>query len=66
MQHDFDWKTAGTAIRRALELAPGNAMSLRGACRLAAIMGRFDDAIALGRQIVALDPLSLAAHRGMA
>jgi TolB-like protein/class 3 adenylate cyclase len=66
IRHDFDWKRAATEIQRALEIAPDNVESLRGASNLAAIEGRTDDAIAFAREIVTRDPLSLAAHRHLA
>jgi TolB-like protein/class 3 adenylate cyclase len=62
MYHDWDWNGAETAIRRALEIAPGDSSTIRQASSLAQILGRTDEAIALARQAVALDPLNVAGH----
>jgi len=62
MSYDWDWKGAEASLQRALELAPGNAEVVRGAAFLAGILGRLEDAIALDRRAVALDPLSFLAH----
>ena len=66
MEHDFDWRAAADAVERAMELARGNAVSLAGASQLAATQGRLDDAAEFAREVAALDPLSLAAHRRLA
>ena len=60
--YDWDWNGADSDCRRALELEPGNASVLRGAARLAATLGRFDQAIGLERRALELDPLPTAAH----
>src|SRR5206468_2599708 len=55
--HDFDWKGAEASYRRALELAPGDADVLLGAGAMAMSQGRMDEALALCRRAVELDPL---------
>ncbi len=60
--HDWDWAGADASFQRAIELEPQNALALMGASSLAASLGRFDDAVALGRRAVELDPLSVIAH----
>jgi len=60
--YDWDWAGADAAFQRAIALEPQNAVALMGASSLAASLGRFDDAIALGRRAVELDPLSVGAH----
>ena len=60
--HDWDWRAAGASFRRALELAPGNALVLHQAGLFEASMGRFDRGIELTRQAVEQDPLSAAAY----
>ncbi len=66
--HDWDWRGAEASSRRALQLAPGNALALRRAGMVALIMGRIDEALRLTRIGVEQDPLSAAAysHLGMA
>jgi TolB-like protein/Flp pilus assembly protein TadD len=63
---DWDWEGAETSIRRALELAPGNAEVVRTAGELASDLGRPEEAVDLGRRAVALDPLSVPARRSLA
>src|SRR6266536_2207649 len=58
MLHDRDWRGSEASFRRALELEPGNALVLRQAAFLSANLGRFDEAIGLGRRAVAHDPFS--------
>jgi len=62
MSHDFDFRGAQASYRRALELAPGNALVLIQSGFLAGNLGRFDEGIELGLRAVAQDPLSAAAH----
>jgi TolB-like protein len=62
MSHDFNWRGAEVSYRRALELAPGNALVLTQSGFLAGNMGRFDEAIGLGRRAVEQDPLSASAY----
>jgi len=60
--YDWDWKSSSGSFERALELAPGNADVARHAAVLAGALGRTDEAIALCRRAVLLDPLSVPAH----
>ena len=62
MAHDFDWQGAETSFRRALELAPGNALVLHQSAWLVGNLGRFDEGIALARRAVEQDPLSAPAY----
>jgi len=61
--HDWDWAAAGASLKRALELAPGDAYVLNGASRLARILGQHDRALDLIGKALALDPLSVDIHR---
>jgi tetratricopeptide (TPR) repeat protein len=64
--YDWDWKGAEASYRRALDLAPGNAVVLDGAGVLAESLGRLDQAIALMRQSLERDPLSSATYSNLA
>ncbi|MEP6610188.1 MAG: adenylate/guanylate cyclase domain-containing protein [Burkholderiaceae bacterium] len=63
MLYDWDWKGADASLRRAMELAPGDAHVIRDIGNLAGNLGRMEEALALVRRAVALDPLSATAHR---
>jgi TolB-like protein/Tfp pilus assembly protein PilF len=60
--HDWDWRAGETSFRRAVELAPGNALVLHQAGLFEASMGRFDQGIELTRRAVEQDPLSAGAY----
>ncbi len=62
MFHTWDWRGAETSTRRALELAPGNALVLRRAGMLAVIQGRVVEGLALAARAVEQDPLSASAY----
>src|SRR5216684_449542 len=55
---DFDWAGADASIQRAIALEPGNPENVRLAAFSAAMVGRFDEALRLGRRAVDLDPLN--------
>jgi serine/threonine protein kinase/Flp pilus assembly protein TadD len=55
----WDWTRAETALRKAVELAPGSTEALRGLAMLQYVLGRLDEAISLARKAVELDPLSV-------
>jgi TolB-like protein/Tfp pilus assembly protein PilF len=57
--HDWDWNAAEASLRRALDLMPGKADALRALASLARYRGKLDEALALVRQAIALDPLSV-------
>jgi serine/threonine-protein kinase len=59
---DRDWRGAQASYARALELAPGNTLALRGAGSLAYGLGHLDESIHLHERSVGQDPLSSAAH----
>ena len=62
MAHDWDWVGADTSFQRALALEPGNAMVLLRAADLALALGHVDEALALNRRSVEVDPLSAEAQ----
>jgi TolB-like protein/DNA-binding winged helix-turn-helix (wHTH) protein/cytochrome c-type biogenesis protein CcmH/NrfG len=57
-QVDFDWAGADDSFQRAVALDPGNPEVVRTAAGSAATLGRFDEAVQLGRRAVDLDPLN--------
>lgn len=63
MLYDWDWVGAGESFKRALALEPGNASVLRGAAALARFMGDLDNAIALQRRAIMIDPLVARAYK---
>jgi TolB-like protein/class 3 adenylate cyclase/Flp pilus assembly protein TadD len=63
--YDWEWHGADVSLRRALELAPGNARIMRSAAILAALLGRLDETIALLQRAAALDPLGVPVHRSL-
>ncbi len=65
MSFDWDWKGALGSIKRAMELAPGNASVLRTAAHLASNLNQMEEAISLIRRVVVLDPLSSTAHHSL-
>jgi TolB-like protein/Flp pilus assembly protein TadD len=65
MMYDWDWRGAEASYRRALELAPGNAVVLRQAGALARNLGRLDEAIGLDRRAVEQDPLSAGTYHNL-
>jgi tetratricopeptide (TPR) repeat protein len=62
MGYDWDWRGAEASFSRALTLAPGNALVLRGAGVLAVNLGRLEEAIGLFRRAVEQDPLSATTY----
>src|SRR5260370_4018823 len=54
---DFDWAGADASIQRAMALEPGNPEYLGQAANSAAMFSRSDEALALARRAVELDPL---------
>jgi TolB-like protein/DNA-binding winged helix-turn-helix (wHTH) protein/Tfp pilus assembly protein PilF len=57
-QVDFDWAEADASFQRAVALDPGNPEVVRTSAGSATMLGRFDEALRLGRRAVDLDPLS--------
>ncbi|MFO1317408.1 MAG: adenylate/guanylate cyclase domain-containing protein [Burkholderiales bacterium] len=63
---DLDWKAADATFRKAIDVAPGNSAGLHSASWLATCYGRIDEALALARRIVVLDPLAVGGHMRLA
>ncbi len=65
MMHEWDWRGAEVSFRRALELAPGNAVVLRRAGVFASYQGRLEEAIGLTRRALERDPLDAHAYTNL-
>ncbi len=63
--YGWDWSGADGSFQKALALEPQNSVVLLGASSLAASLGRFDEAVALNRRAVEVDPLSVMARISM-
>ncbi|MDQ2899918.1 MAG: protein kinase, partial [Acidobacteriota bacterium] len=66
MYHDLDWAGADASYQRALALEPGNAKIIGTAGALAKVLGRVDEAIALNRRALRIDPLSSSVYQNAA
>jgi TolB-like protein/DNA-binding winged helix-turn-helix (wHTH) protein/Flp pilus assembly protein TadD len=55
--YDWDWDGANTSLTKAAALEPGNAEVFQIRSRLSALLGNLNEAVTLGEQAVALDPL---------
>jgi tetratricopeptide (TPR) repeat protein len=64
-QVDFDWIGASASIQRAIALEPGNPENVELAASSAAYLGRFDEALQLGRRANNLDPLNAASWENL-
>jgi TolB-like protein/DNA-binding winged helix-turn-helix (wHTH) protein len=62
---DFDWVGADASIQRAMALEPGNPEYLTQAANSAAMFSRSDEALALARRAVELDPLNPGSWSGL-
>src|SRR5258706_2810565 len=65
INYDWDWEGAHASLKKAGLLAPGSAAVLSNQAYLARILGRMEDAIALYKQAIALDPLRANFHLGL-
>lgn len=65
MFYDRDLTGAHASIEKALQREPKNAKAVLRAGSLAAILGRFDEGIALAQEAVTLDPLRIASHNNL-
>jgi eukaryotic-like serine/threonine-protein kinase len=63
--HQWDWEGSERSVRRALELAPGDAIVLRSAGILAESAGRFDEAERYIRKAIEQDPLNPMAYSSL-
>jgi len=65
MTYDRDPAAAAKRLDQALALAPGDPDLIRNAASLAASMGRFEQAIALGEYGIGKDPLNSTSHNNL-
>ncbi len=63
--YQFDWSGAQADLERAHALEPFDVEVLSGETRLLASLGRLDDALAMQRKAVALDPISVTTWRDL-
>jgi TolB-like protein/DNA-binding winged helix-turn-helix (wHTH) protein len=57
ISYDWDWDAANTCVSKAASLEPGNPEVFDMHSHVLALMGNLDEAVKLGEQAVALDPL---------
>jgi TolB-like protein/DNA-binding winged helix-turn-helix (wHTH) protein/Flp pilus assembly protein TadD len=62
INYDWNWEGADASLRRAALLEPGSAAVLANRAYLAKSLGQVEDAIALYKQAIALDPLRANFH----
>ncbi len=60
--YEWDWASAEASFRRALEIAPNDSSAIRSLANVRATLGRFDEALKLGRRAIQLDPLNSRLH----
>ena len=60
--NDWEWKGADASLRKAGQLEPGNGDILNARAYLAKAVGRLDDAVALSKQAIIVDPLRANSH----
>ncbi len=65
-QYRFDHAASERHLTRAIELKPGYLMARYVWSMAACVLRRFDEALRHAESAVALDPLSMVAHRGVA
>ncbi|MBT8399105.1 MAG: protein kinase [Rhodothermia bacterium] len=62
---EWDWSEAEEAFLRAIELNPGDAFAIHELAQLQMRMGRFDEALAMEKKALLLDPLSSRYQSGV-
>ena len=65
-EYDWDLPEAQRAYQRALEIRPRDAEGLRSYGYFLGAIGRFEEAIAIYRETIDLDPLSVRGYAGLA
>jgi serine/threonine protein kinase/Tfp pilus assembly protein PilF len=64
-RHDWDFVASKASADRALKLEPGSGPTVGTAGNLAMLHGRLDEALALGRRALELDPLNPRIHHSV-
>jgi tetratricopeptide (TPR) repeat protein len=62
-RHDWDWKGAEAALKRAVELNPNSSRAHHAYAGFLRVQRRFDEALSELRKAQVLDPLSLSINR---
>jgi serine/threonine-protein kinase len=62
---DWNWKAAEASFQRALQLSPGSTLAINGAATFFGNLGKLDEAVALFRRAVGLDPLNVPVNRNL-
>jgi TolB-like protein/Tfp pilus assembly protein PilF len=65
MFYDWDWEAAEISLKKAAELGPGNPEVPRIQSYLARTLGQLDQAIALYKEAIALDPLRASSYTSL-
>src|SRR4029077_13717972 len=65
-QVDYDWAGADASFQRAVALEPASSENVGFAALSAALLGRFDEALQLGRRAIDLDPLNAGSWGALA
>ncbi len=63
--YDWEWTKGEEALRRAIEIEPGNAPAHYSYSLYLQIIGRIDESIAEAKRALELDPLSLMVNRNL-
>ncbi|MEP7205790.1 MAG: tetratricopeptide repeat protein [Casimicrobiaceae bacterium] len=63
--HDWEYEAAAESFRRALQLAPGSTLAINAAATLVGNRGNLEEAVALFRRAVGLDPLNVSLNRNL-
>jgi tetratricopeptide (TPR) repeat protein len=66
LRQDHDWDGADASFHRALALEPGNTRAIQASATLAERLGRLDEAIALHRRAIDIDPLDANGYMNLA
>jgi TolB-like protein/class 3 adenylate cyclase len=63
--YEYNWNKAEQTLKEALKAAPQDAYVITGLAFISSAKGQLEQAIALARQAIVLDPLSATAHSGL-